>query len=113
MDVIYQRGRATAAEVRDGLADPPSYSAVRALLRLLEEKGHVRHEQEGPRYVYVPRTAKDAAGRSALRHLVSTFFEGSIEDAAAALIDEAEGALDEDTLARLARRIEDAKKEGR
>lgn len=113
MDVIYQHGRATAAEVRDGLADPPSYSAVRALLRLLEEKGHVRHEQDGPRYVYVPITPKDDAGRSALRHLVSTFFGGSVEDAVSALIDESEEELDEETLARLAQRIEEAKKEGR
>lgn len=112
MDVIYRAGRATAADVRDGIADPPSYSAVRALLRLLEEKGHVRHEQDGPRYVYVPRTAKDDAGRSALRHLVSTFFGGSVEDAVSALIDESDE-MDEATLARLAQRIEDAKKEGR
>src|SRR5262245_51499069 len=111
MDVIYLHGRATAAEVQEGLADPPSYSAVRALLRLLEEKGHVRHEEDGPRYVYVPITPKNDAGRSALRHLVSTFFGGSVEDAVSALIDESED--DEETLARLAQRIEEAKKEGR
>ncbi len=113
MDVIYRQGRATAAEVQEGLADPPSYSAVRALLRLLEEKGHVRHEQDGPRYVYLPTTRKDDAGRSALRHLVSTFFGGSVEDAVSALIDESEEELDKKTLARLAQRIEEAKKEGR
>lgn len=113
MDVIYSLGRATAAEVRDGLADPPSYSAVRALLRLLEDKGHLRHEQDGPRYVFVPITPKDDAARSALRHLVSTFFAGSVEDAVSALIDESDQTLDHETLTRLAQRIEEAKKEGR
>jgi len=113
MDVIYRGGRATAAEVREGMADPPSYSTVRALLRLLEEKGHVRHVQDGPRYCFVPTTAKNAAGRSALRHLVSTFFGGSVEDAVSALIDTSEESLDRETLARLAARIQAAKKEGR
>lgn len=111
MDVIYSHGRATAAEVREGIADPPSYSAVRALLRLLEEKGHVRHVEDGPRYVYVPITPRNDAARSALRHLVSTFFGGSTEDAVSALIEGED--LDEETLARLAQRIEEAKKEGR
>ncbi|MCC7178560.1 MAG: BlaI/MecI/CopY family transcriptional regulator [Acidobacteria bacterium] len=86
MDVLYARGSATAAEVREALPDPPSYSAVRALLRILEEKGHVRHNQDGPRYVYLPQVSRERARKSALRRLVSTFFEGSAAQAAAALI---------------------------
>jgi len=86
MDVLYARGSATAAEVREALPDPPSYSAVRALLRILEEKGHVRHNQDGPRYVYLPQVSRERARKSALKRLVSTFFEGSAAQAAAALI---------------------------
>src|SRR5438128_478613 len=87
MDVIYRRGRATAAEVLEELPDPPSYSAVRALLRLLEEKGHVKHEQDGPRYVFTPTVTRERARRSALKHVVRTFFDGSATDAVAALLD--------------------------
>ena len=87
MDVLFARERATAAEIQANLPDAPSYSAVRALLRILETKGHVRHEQDGPRYVYVPVVARDSAKRSALAHLVRTFFDGSTEDAVAALLD--------------------------
>src|SRR3954465_14900574 len=86
MDVIYRRGRATAAEVLEDMPDPPGYSAVRAMLRLLEEKGHVRHEQDGPRYVYMPTVNRDRARKSAMKHLVRTFFDGSTEDAVAALL---------------------------
>src|SRR5207237_8701102 len=81
LDILYQRGRATAAEVLAALPEPPSYSAVRALLRILEEKGHVRHEQDGPRYIYLPTVARDNAQRSALRHILQTFFDGSAEQA--------------------------------
>src|SRR3954453_19903670 len=81
MDAIYRRGRATAAEVLEDMPDPPSYSAVRAMLRLLEEKGHVRHEQDGPRYVFLPTVHRDRASRSALTHVVRTFFDGSASDA--------------------------------
>src|SRR6478609_9596930 len=87
MDILYQRGRATAGEIHEALPDAPTYSAVRAKLRVLEEKGHVRHQEEALRYVYVPTVARDTARRSALRHLVSTFFEGSVEQAVAALVD--------------------------
>ena len=87
LDILYKNGRASAAEVHVALPEPPSYSAVRALLRILEDKGHVRHEQDGPRYVYVPVVARDSAKRSALAHLVRTFFDGSTEDAVAALLD--------------------------
>src|SRR5947199_2948495 len=87
MDILYQRGRASASEIHEALPDRPSYSAVRAKLRVLEEKGHVRHQEQALRYVYLPTVARDTARRSALRHLVSTFFEGSVEQAVAALVD--------------------------
>ena len=112
MDVIYRRGKVTAAEMLAELPDPPGYSAVRAMLRLLEDKGHVRHEQDGPRYVYLPTINRDRARRSALRHLVLTFFDGSTEDAVAALLQNDAG-LSEVELDRLARLIDGAKKEGR
>jgi predicted transcriptional regulator len=113
MDVIYRHGRVTAAEVMAELPEPPSYSAVRAMLRLLEEKGHVKHEQDGPRYVYVPTVGRDKARRSAMRHLVRTFFDGSTEDAVAALLANDSGAMSDDELERLSQLIEGAKKEGR
>ena len=113
MDVIYARGRATAQEVQEGIPDAPGYSAVRALLRLLEEKGHVLHEQDGPRYVYVPTTPRTAAARSALDRVVSTFFEGSVEQTVATLLDARSRDISDDELARLARLIEEARKEGR
>lgn len=112
MDFLYQRGRATAAEVQANLPDPPSYSTVRALLRVLEEKGHARHEQDGPRYVYLPRVARERAKRSALRHLVQTFFDGSREQAVAALLDDRSTRLSEAELDRLARLIARARQEG-
>jgi Predicted transcriptional regulator len=112
MDSIYRRGRATAAEVLEDLPDPPSYSAVRALLRLLEEKGHVRHEQDGPRYVFLPTVTRDRARKSALKHVVRTFFDGSPTDAVAALLD-GDTKLDESELDRLSAMIEQARKEGR
>jgi len=112
MDVIYRHGKVTAAEVLADLPDPPSYSAVRAMLRLLEEKGHVRHEQDGPRYVYIPIVTRDKARRSAMRHLVRTFFDGSTEDAVAALL-QSDSGMSEDELSRLSKLIEGAKKEGR
>lgn len=112
MDVIYRRGRATAADVLEDLPDPPSYSAVRALLRLLEEKGHVRHDQDGPRYIYVPIVNRDRARKSALKHVVRTFFDGSATDAVAALLD-GEAKLDNAELDRLSAMIEQARAEGR
>jgi predicted transcriptional regulator len=111
MDVIYARGQATAAEVTAALPDPPSYSAVRALLRILEQKGHLRHQEDGPRYVFLPTVSRDRARRFALRNLVRTFFDGSPAQAAAALIDQ--GDLSDDDVARLAALIERARKEGR
>ncbi len=113
MDILYARGRATAAEIHEALPDAPTYSAVRAKLRVLEEKGHVRHEEESLRYVYLPTVARDTARRSALRHLVSTFFEGSVEQAVAALLDLSAAQLDERELDRIGALVEEAKKESK
>src|SRR5258706_15362126 len=88
IDILYAQGRGTAAEVQAALPEPPSYSAVRALLRILEDKGHVTHEQDGPGYVYVPTVGRDNAQRSALHHMMKTFFAGSAEQAISALLDE-------------------------
>ena len=112
MDFLYQHGRATAAEVQANLPDPPSYSAVRAMLRVLEAKGHARHEQDGPRYVYRPRVGRDRAKLSALRHLVRTFFDGSREQVVAALLDDSTTQLSDDELDRLSRLIDRARQEG-
>src|SRR5688572_28823601 len=103
VDILYSQGRATAAEMQAALPDPPSYSAVRAMLRILEEKGHVRHEQDGPRYVYLPTVARDNAKRSALRHMLQTFFDGSAEQAISALLDDSSTRLSDRELDRLAR----------
>jgi BlaI family penicillinase repressor len=113
MEVIYRRRQATSAEVLEDLPDPPSYSAVRAMLRVLEEKGHLRHEQRGPRYVFLPTVPREQARRSALQQLVQTFFDGSTEQAVAALLDQSDRALSDAELARLARLINQARKEGR
>jgi len=113
MDVVYRMGRATAAEVLAEMPDPPSYSAVRAMLRLLEEKGHVRHEQDGPRYVFLPTVNREKARRSAMRHLVRTFFDGSTEDAAVALLQTGDTQISRDVVDRLTRQIQKARKEGR
>ena len=113
MDSIYQRGRATAADVMESLPDPPSYSAVRALLRVLEDKGHVRHEQDGPRYVFYPTVSRDRARQSALKQVVGTFFEDSTEQAVATLLDMSAKEMSDVELERLAELIEQAKKEGR
>src|SRR5260221_2355428 len=110
LDILYQRGQATAAEVQTELPEPPSYSAVRALLRILEDKGHVRHEQDGPRYVYLPTVARDNAQRSALRHILQTFFEGSAEQALSALLDDESSRLSPPELDRLARMLDSARK---
>ena len=112
IDILYSRGRSTAAEVLSALPDPPSYSAVRAMLRILEEKGHVRHEQDGPRYVYLPTVARDNAKKSALRHMLRTFFDGSAEQAISALLDDESTKLSEAELERLARMINQARRPG-
>ena len=112
MDILFRRGRATAAEVMEELPGEPSYSTVRTQLRVLEEKGHVRHEVDGLRFVYMPAVARHAARKSALRHLVETFFDGSPEKAVAALLGGEGSRLSDDQLARIADMIEKARKEG-
>ena len=113
MEIVYARGRVTAAEVRESLPDPPSYSAVRAMLRILEEKGHLSHESDGPRYVFKPTTPRDEASETALRGVIRTFFGGSPEQAVAALLDLDDKALDDEALERIAERIAEARREGR
>jgi BlaI family transcriptional regulator, penicillinase repressor len=112
IDILYTQGRGTAADVQAALPDPPSYSAVRAMLRILEEKGHVRHDQDGPRYVYLPTVARDNAKRSALRHVLRTFFDGSAEQAISALLDESSTKMSDAELDRLARMIDHARRTG-
>src|SRR5688500_5700446 len=112
LDVLYKAGRATVADVQQAIPAAPSYSAVRTLLRILEDKGHVRHEQDGTRYVYVPTVHRDRAKRSALRHLLNTFFEGSTTQAIAALLDEDAKKLSTEDWERLEAAIERARKEG-
>jgi BlaI family transcriptional regulator, penicillinase repressor len=113
LDILYARGRATAAEILGSLPDPPSYSATRALLRVLEEKGHVRHEEDGPRYVFFPRVSRQRASVTALRHVLNTFFDGSAIAAATALMDGSASKLSTEELDRLEALIEKARKEGK
>lgn len=113
MDIVYARGEASAAEVRAALPDPPSYSAVRALLAILVDKGHLKHRAEYGRYVYAPIRRRDQAGRSALRRVLDTFFEGSLEKAVAALLQGSDAKLSEEDLKRLGQLIQQARKEGR
>jgi len=113
MDAIYKRGQATAAEVLEGLPDPPSYSAVRAMLRLLEEKGFLTHEQDGQRYVYKPTLSREKARQSAMKQMIQTFFDGSTEQAVAALLDMSKSKLSDSELGRLSELIQKARKEGR
>jgi BlaI family transcriptional regulator, penicillinase repressor len=112
VDILYTQGRATAAEVQSALPDPPSYSAVRAMLRILEEKGHIRHEKDGPRYVYLPTVGRDRAKKTALRHVLQTFFNGSAEQALSALLDESDSRLSDRELDRLAELIDRARRTG-
>jgi len=113
MDIIYQLQEATAARVLESLPDPPSYSAVRALLKVLEEKGHLTHKQEGPRYVFIPTLPREEARENALKHLLKTFFDNSTEKAVAAILDISEDKLSDDDYDRLTRLIENARTEGR
>jgi len=113
MDIIYEMREATALQVLERLPSPPSYSAVRALLRVLERKGHLAHRQDGPRYIYSPLLAKEKARRSALRDLLRTFFDDSTEDAVAALLDLSEDSLSEEEYRRLLALVRKARGEGR
>ena len=110
MDILYERGVSSAADVRALMPEPPSYSAVRAMLRILEDKGHVGHRQDGPRYVYRPLVAREHARRCALQHLVRTFFDGSREAVVAALLDEDSGALEEEDFDRLSELVDLARR---
>ena len=113
IDVLYRRGRATAAEVMADLPGDPSYSTVRTQLRVLEAKGHVRHEDDGQRYVYSPAIPRSTVRRSALKHLVETFFDGSVEQTMAALLGGDAARLSDDELERIAELVAKARKEGR
>jgi predicted transcriptional regulator len=112
LDILYERGKLSAAEVRAAMPDAPGYSAVRALLRVLEEKGHVRHEAQGAKYVYLPTVAPNKAKRLAVRHVMDTFFAGSPEKIVAALLDVSAARLTDEELGRMAAMIERARKDG-
>lgn len=113
MDIIYRRGRATAAEVMEDMADPPSYSAVRATLRVLENKGHLRHSDDGTRYVYQPTVNRDRASRSALNELMKTFFDDSAEKVVAALLESRSDQLSPEDYDRIRKLVDRARREGR
>jgi predicted transcriptional regulator len=113
MDVVYRLGGPTAAQIAAALPDPPSYSAVRATIAVLESKGHLRHEMQGHRYAYLPAVPAAAARRRALRDVVSTFFQGSSKQAVVALLDETAKDLSADDLEEIRQRIEDARQQGR
>src|SRR6266571_1652328 len=113
LDILYQRGRASATEVRDAMRDAPSNSAVRTLLRVLEEKGHVRRRAEGLKYIYLPAVAKEKAKRTAVKHLLETYFDGSSEEIVAALLDVSSTRLTRQELDRMTEMIEKAKREGK
>ncbi|HEY3913823.1 MAG TPA: BlaI/MecI/CopY family transcriptional regulator [Verrucomicrobiae bacterium] len=113
MDVLHSRGHATGAEIHQALPDAPSYSAVRALLRILEQKGHAKHREDGPRYVYLATEPRARARRSALRRVLSTFYGGSVEQAVAGLLEAADTRLTEDELKQIQTLINNAKEEGR
>jgi BlaI family penicillinase repressor len=111
MEILYQHGKASASDVRELMESAPGYSAVRAMLRVLEEKGHVKHQAEGLKYVYVPTVAREKAKRSAVKHLLDTFFNGSPEQIVAALLDVSSTRLTREELDRMAEMIERAKRE--
>ena len=113
MDILYKRGRATAGQVMEDLPGNPHYSTVRTQLRILESKGHVSHEEQGLRYVYMPAVPRRAARKSALRHLVDTFFDGSVEQVVAAVLGGEGSKVSEEELDRIAGLVEKARKEGR
>jgi predicted transcriptional regulator len=113
MNIIFARGRATATEVLEGMAEPPSYSAVRATLRVLEQKGHLKHQHDGTRYVYLPTVNRERVRLSALDQLLTTFFDGSAANVVATLIERQKGKMSDDELEHLSQLIEEARKEGR
>jgi len=113
LEILIERGKASASEVRAAMPDAPSYSAVRTLLRVLEDKGHVKHHAEGLRYVYLPTIGRERAKRTAVKHLLKTYFNGSPEEIVAALLDVSSTRLTNEELDRMAQMIEEAKREGK
>ena len=113
MDALYRLGKAPAAEIREAMADPPTYTAIRTLLTILEKKGHVRHTSDGTRYIYEPAVPREQMARRAMGSVVQTFFDNSVERAVTALITQEDANISREDLDRLARLIEKAKKEGR
>ena len=113
LDILFQRQQATVAEVQEALSDPPSYSAVRATLNTLVDKGHAQHKQDGPRYVYLPSIPTGSARSAAVQHLVQTFFNGSAEEAVVALLEIADTRVSRNAIQQLTRHIQSARKEGR
>lgn len=113
LDILFRQGQATVAEVQEALSDPPSYSAVRAVLNVLVEKGHAQHKQDGPRYVYLPAIPAGTARNAAVQHLVDTFFGGSADEAVVALLELSDTKVSRDAIERINRRIQTARKEGR
>ncbi len=113
MEIVFERGEASAADVRAALPDPPSYSAVRALLRILEEKGHLKHRESGGRYIFLPTQTRAKAGRSALRQVVRSFYNSSLEETVAALLDTSEEPISPEQAKRLTHLIRQSRKEGR
>ena len=113
MNIVFARGKATASEVLEGMSDPPSYSAVRATLRILEQKGHLKHQHDGVRYVYIPTGNREKVRLSALDQLLTTFFDGSAANIVATLIERQKGKISEDELEQISKLIADARKEGR
>jgi predicted transcriptional regulator len=113
MAALYKLGRATAAQIQAEIADPPSYTAIRTLLTILEKKGHVRHDSDGPRYVYEPKVARDEMGSRAFRSLLKTFYDNSVSDAVAAMLSSEDARVSSEELDRLAKLIAKAREEGR
>lgn len=113
MDIVYERNEATVAQVLELIPDPPSYSTVRALLRVLEGKGHLKHTQQGPRYIYSPTIPREEARQNALKHILKTFFDNSTEEVVAALLNISEEDLSEEEYKRLTKLIKKAQNEGR
>ena len=113
MDILYQRGKASVSEVREAMKDAPGYSAVRAMMGVLEEKGHARHQAEGLKYVYMPTVAREKAKRSAVKHLLDTFFAGEPDQIVAALLDVSAAHLTREELDRMSEMIEVARREGK
>ena len=113
MDILYQRGKASVSEVREAMKDAPGYSAVRAMMGVLEEKGHARHQAEGLKYVYMPTVAREKAKRSAVKHLLDTFFAGEPDQIVAALLDVSAARLTREELDRMSEMIEVARREGK